>query len=579
MSKNIPPSTEITHTNNATGSVIRTLYDKLQDTVSVKDFGAVGDGVADDTAAIQSAINAARALKLPLKVNAGRYNTTSSLTITSVDWFIGDGKDSSFIQYSGSSSAIICSGWSGKVAALSIYVSNAAANAIEIGTASRNCSIQDCYFDATAVGSTQTGAGIFLNAGAGFSGGLLINNCYAIQFKFGCKFVGTHLSTGTWTSVTGINNWFAGYSAAVIAGSSGIYLDALSNGIGNYFTGGTIESYAIGIQHIAGGYGGVFEIDMEANTLNYQTGNTFTGRIVSAFGVPKLERASNGAALASPWFQWSLVGGYGVIEESYYGSKYLTYEGASTSETGWYRGSSIIDGNPYLPNARKFVVGMGQTGTYGPDVHPDFHYIEVGGRRLSWGSAPPTTAGVPCTAGDTRFQLTFTGTQTDSWSCQISGTLGVLNGGATTANCTAASPVITVSSSTGMALWQYVSIAGGVSTAKIIGISGTTITLSANAGVTSAAAAVSFPAPRWIANKSYGTFTLAAATSTTVANVNIYYTYSVILTPVNAAAALLMGSSKSLFVSSRVLNTSFTVNTADGTAAAGTEQFAYMIIN
>lgn len=65
-----------------TGAVSRTVESKLRETVSVADFGAVGDGTTDDTAAIQAAIDYCATFdRWPTLVLTGRHKLASSLII------------------------------------------------------------------------------------------------------------------------------------------------------------------------------------------------------------------------------------------------------------------------------------------------------------------------------------------------------------------------------------------------------------------------------------------------------------------------------------------------------------------
>lgn len=82
----------ITGNVTSTGSTTaRSLATRFAEVVNVKDYGAVGDGVTDDTTAIQAALDANK----PIHIPTGTYKITTTLEVTGQDVHItGDGKGS-----------------------------------------------------------------------------------------------------------------------------------------------------------------------------------------------------------------------------------------------------------------------------------------------------------------------------------------------------------------------------------------------------------------------------------------------------------------------------------------------------
>ena len=86
-------STLVGTIQSRTGSVTRTVASKSNDVVSVKDFGAVGNGVTDDYAAFLAAINSLSAEGGKIIVPDASYVLNSTLTwgTKSIYWDIGTG--------------------------------------------------------------------------------------------------------------------------------------------------------------------------------------------------------------------------------------------------------------------------------------------------------------------------------------------------------------------------------------------------------------------------------------------------------------------------------------------------------
>lgn len=75
-------SSKLAFTQEGSGAVTRSVASKLADVVSVKDFGAVGDGVADDTLKFEAAIATGKAVYVPYTPNGYVVNNVRVTTNT-----------------------------------------------------------------------------------------------------------------------------------------------------------------------------------------------------------------------------------------------------------------------------------------------------------------------------------------------------------------------------------------------------------------------------------------------------------------------------------------------------------------
>lgn len=94
------------------GAVTLTMQAKVRERVSVKDFGAVGDGIANDTAAVQAAVTLVASTGAQIFFPAGTYKITSVISTTGHLNILGEGEKSvlDFSSITSGSSGITVTG-------------------------------------------------------------------------------------------------------------------------------------------------------------------------------------------------------------------------------------------------------------------------------------------------------------------------------------------------------------------------------------------------------------------------------------------------------------------------------------
>lgn len=137
-----------------TGAVARTAQSKMRDVVSVKDFGAIGNGIANDTVAVQAAINAVVArgggqVYFP----AGTYNCNVTVNSAFSVVLVGENDKSAIIGITNNEFAIKFDGLFGRCGLRSLQILGTAKTTHGVYVNSgASFVVEECYFNTCGMG-------------------------------------------------------------------------------------------------------------------------------------------------------------------------------------------------------------------------------------------------------------------------------------------------------------------------------------------------------------------------------------------------------------------------------------------
>jgi hypothetical protein len=146
---------------SGTGATTRTVEAKLRDMISVKDFGAIGNGVTNDTAAIQAACNAAQAAGGKSVFFPGGIYQVSAVTIASgaVVNLIGEREQTLIRSINGTGNVITHNAWYSAVRDIKFGTSATRTAGSYLFMTGAHQVVEGCQFEADFTGITMTGVG------------------------------------------------------------------------------------------------------------------------------------------------------------------------------------------------------------------------------------------------------------------------------------------------------------------------------------------------------------------------------------------------------------------------------------
>ena len=440
-------ATKLAFTQSGTGAAARTIDSKLKDVVSVKDFGAVGNGVANDTTAIQAAVTAVCGANKTLFFPVGTYLVSAPIVFPNNSFIVrGDSPTGTVIK---------------------AFNPAASTDLFQINGTGPAKVIENIGFNGPAFGAYGLGAGINVNGN-----GVLLNNVWFQGLLYGLKATGSFINCNFCvaeycfiaTEVTAALDESIWYGWTMyknetdfsIAGTQKSFIIRDSNAIGTKTT--VLECLASGlvfdgllvqndgtahtptIVNILGGYNLISSIkiyNFGATGVFFQGGSAVKNRVSNLIieGVPTAIFASVGGNNTVSNFTLKGATTYGIRVDTAAGNQFNNFR-IETCNYGIYlfasEGSSFSNGTVATSTTADWYYPTNNiTETFIDNVSANFSalstmtylstYISSGNKQTMVTAVPSTTT---WKQGDIAINRVPVVGSPKAWRCTVAGTPG-----------------------------------------------------------------------------------------------------------------------------------------------------------